>query len=77
MTSEAARARPIIFNIKSYPCMPKPGSHSIQGIASHSWLAPAEGRLKLISEAAGTRPIISTSKVTPVCPKQGAIPYRA
>ena len=30
MTSEAAR--PIIFIIKSYPCMPKAGSYSIQGI---------------------------------------------
>ena len=24
------------FSIKSYPCMPKTGSHSIQGMASHS-----------------------------------------
>ena len=29
MTSEAAKTRPIIFNIKSYPCMPEAGSHSI------------------------------------------------
>ena len=36
MTSEAAGTRPIIFSIKSYPCMPKAGSHSIQGMAGHS-----------------------------------------
>ena len=35
MTSEAAGTKPIIFNIKSYPCMPKAGSHSIQGMAGH------------------------------------------
>ena len=28
--------RPIIFSIKRYPCMPKAGSHSIQGMAGHS-----------------------------------------
>ena len=36
MTSETAETRPIIFNIKSYPCMPKTGSHFIQGMAGHS-----------------------------------------
>ena len=36
MTSEAAGTMPIIFNIKRYPCMPKEGSHSIQGMAGHS-----------------------------------------
>ena len=36
MTSEAAGTRPIIFSIKSYPCMPEAGSHSIQGMAGHS-----------------------------------------
>ena len=36
MTSEDAGTRPIIFSIKSYPCMPKAGSHSIQGMAGHS-----------------------------------------
>ena len=36
ITSEAAWTRPIIFSIKSYPCMPKSGSHSIQGMAGHS-----------------------------------------
>ena len=36
MTSEAAGTRPIMFNIKSYPCMSKAGSHSIQGMAGHS-----------------------------------------
>ena len=36
MTSEAAGTRPIIFSIKSYHCMPKAGSHSIQGMAGHS-----------------------------------------
>ena len=36
MSSEAAGTRPIIFSIKSYPCMPKAGSHSIQGMAGHS-----------------------------------------
>ena len=32
MTSEAAKTRSIIFTIKSYPCVPKAGSHSLQGI---------------------------------------------
>ena len=36
MTSEAAGTRPIIFSIKSYPCMPKAGSHSIQGMTGQS-----------------------------------------
>ena len=36
MTSKAAGTRPIIFSIKSYPCMPKAGSHSIQGMVGHS-----------------------------------------
>ena len=36
MTSEAAGTRSTIFSIKSYPCMPKAGSHSIQGMAGHS-----------------------------------------
>ena len=36
MTSEAVETRPIIFNIKSYPCMPKAWSYSIQGMAGHS-----------------------------------------
>ena len=36
MTSEAAGTRPIIFNIKSYRCMPQAGSHSIEGMAGHS-----------------------------------------
>ena len=36
MTSEAAGTRPIIFSIKCYPCMPKAGSDSIQGMAGHS-----------------------------------------
>ena len=36
MTSEAAGTSSIIFNIESYPCMPKAGSHSIQGMANHS-----------------------------------------
>ena len=39
MTSEAAGTRPIIFNIKSYPCIPKAGSHSIQGTAPASYIA--------------------------------------
>ena len=36
MTSEAAGTRPIIFSIKSCPCRPKTGSHSIQGMTNHS-----------------------------------------
>ena len=36
MTSEAARTKTTIFNIESYPCMPKAASHSIQGMAGHS-----------------------------------------
>ena len=34
ITLEAAVTRPIIFNIRSYPCTPKAGSNSIQGIAT-------------------------------------------
>ena len=36
MTTEAAGTRSIIFSIKSYLCMTKAGSHSIQGMAGHS-----------------------------------------
>ena len=36
MNSEAARTRSIVFSIKTYPCMPKAGSHSIQDMARHS-----------------------------------------
>ena len=36
MTSGAAGTKPIIFSIKSYPCIPKAGSRPIQGMAGHS-----------------------------------------
>ena len=36
MTLEASGTKPIIFNIKSYPCLAKPGSHSIQDLVGRS-----------------------------------------
>ena len=78
MTSEAAGTRPIIFSIKSYPCMPKVGSHSIQGMAVHSGQTrkqclqspkTASSGLKMTSEAAGTRPFIFSIKSYPCMPK--------
>ena len=46
---DAAGTRPIIFSIKSYLCVPKAGSHSIQGMAGHSRQTPKQKFLCFIS----------------------------
>ena len=71
------RDQAIIFSIKSYPCMPQAGSHSMQGMAGHSGqtVSVSEnglGGLKMTSEAAGTRPIIFSIKSYPCMAKAGS-----
>ena len=50
MTSEAAGTRSVIFSIKGYPCMPRAGRHSIQGMAGHFGQTRKQNPLCFISK---------------------------
>ena len=75
MTSEAAGTRPIIFSIKSFPCMPKAGSHSIHRQTRKWPRVASKWPRRLLGPCLSVS--FSASKVTLVCPKQEANPYRA